>query len=87
MIPSLNIFSVYPTSKKSLIEKQNLANTCFIYSRTFCFNIINFSCHCVLQHDLAVLICLLCMFIFYWFILSSLSVFPLLLFMSRVYLI
>lgn len=59
--------------RKAWSKSKSLANTCFIFSRTFCFNIISFSCRHVLQHELAVLICLLCMFIFYWFILSSLS--------------
>lgn len=68
-----SIFSVYPTSKKSLIEKQKPDQHMSHLFQNLLLQHNSFSCPCVLQHELAVLICLLCMFIFYWFILSSMS--------------
>lgn len=63
-----NIFLVYPTSKKSLIEKQKPGQRMFHLFQNLLLQHNSFSCRHVLQHELAVLICLLCMFI-----LSSLS--------------
>lgn len=59
-----NIFSVYPTSKKSLIEKQKPGQRMFHLFQNLLLQRNSFSCRCVLKHELTVLICLLRMFIF-----------------------